>query len=375
MLMVSISRTEAAPTPTATARRRMSGASRSRWLGDSVFESRTPGIRREWGFMINAAATTAPQVGATPTSSTPTTRIAPSRQWSRSNRRLGTRTVMAAPRLAPPIARRATGGSAVAFPSRPGPPWTVPRPGRSAPGAALPQRGCLADALAQEVQLGAAHPTVAHDLDLLDARAVDHERPLHADAARDLADGDRAGDAAAAQAHDGALEHLDPLLAALDNAGGHLDRVARGELRQVAADLVGDDLVEHVHGGSRSCCRRRATAPGCRCGVRPGGPTAAKDSTGPGAQPSGGSRSGRRLRVRATEASCRHLRTASWRPLTSTSGTPTPRNSAGRVYCGYSSRPALNDSSTVEASSMAPGSRRATASTTTRAASSPPLST
>jgi hypothetical protein len=41
-------------------------------------------MRREWGRMITAAATTAPHVGATPTSSTPTTRSAPARQKLRS---------------------------------------------------------------------------------------------------------------------------------------------------------------------------------------------------------------------------------------------------------------------------------------------------
>ena len=67
--------TDAAPTPIATARRRISGASRSRWAIERVFESRTPGIRWQFGRMTTAAATTAPQVGATPTSSTPTTRV------------------------------------------------------------------------------------------------------------------------------------------------------------------------------------------------------------------------------------------------------------------------------------------------------------
>ena len=43
-------------------------------------------------------------------------------------------------------------------------------------------------------------------------------------------------------------------------------------------------------------------------------------------------------------------------------GTDIPRKTGGRVYCGYSSRPAANDSSTVEASSMAPGRSRMTAS-------------
>ena len=53
MLSRSISATDAAPTPTATARRRMIGASRSRWAADSVFESRTPGIRWQSGRMID----------------------------------------------------------------------------------------------------------------------------------------------------------------------------------------------------------------------------------------------------------------------------------------------------------------------------------
>ena len=115
--------------------------------------------------------------------------------------------------------------------------------------SALPQGRGLADPLAQEVQLGPANLAVADDLDLLDPRAVDLERPLDADAARDLADGDGAGDPAAAEAHDVALEDLDSLLAALDDARDDADGVARGEGREVGADLVGDDLVEHVHGG------------------------------------------------------------------------------------------------------------------------------
>ena len=89
-----MSATDAAPTPTAIARRRMIGASRSRWAADSVLESRTPGIRWQLGGMITAAATTAPLVGATPTSSTPTMRVAPSRHSGRSQRRVGTMTVI-----------------------------------------------------------------------------------------------------------------------------------------------------------------------------------------------------------------------------------------------------------------------------------------
>ena len=45
--------------------------------------------------MITAAATTAPDVGATPTSSTPAMRTAPSRHSGRSNLRVGTITAIA----------------------------------------------------------------------------------------------------------------------------------------------------------------------------------------------------------------------------------------------------------------------------------------
>ena len=70
----------------------------------------------------------------------------------------------------------------------------------------------------------------------------------------------------------------------------------------------------------------------------------------------------------------RQRATAPWSPDVRIAGTSMPRNDGGRVYCGYSSRPALNDSSAVDRSSMAPGSSRITASMTTSAGSSPPVS-
>ena len=51
----------------------------------------------------------------------------------------------------------------------------------------------------------------------------------------------------------------------------------------------------------------------------------------------------------------RQRATSPWCPERRTSGTPAPRNSGGRVYCGYSSSRSLNDSSSVESGSMAPG--------------------
>ena len=68
---------------------------------------------------------------------------------------------------------------------------------------------------------------------------------------------------------------------------------------------------------------------------------------------------------------------AGWLPLSKISGTAMPRNSRGRVYCGYSSRPAsLCDSSvTLCGSPSTPGTYRITVSITTIAGTSPPLQT
>ena len=72
----------------------------------------------------------------------------------------------------------------------------------------------------------------------------------------------------------------------------------------------------------------------------------------------------------------RQRATRAWSPERSSSGTAQPRNSAGRVYCGYSSRPSANDSCSPDAAfPITPGTSRATASTTTSAAASPPAST
>src|SRR5205085_6651448 len=79
--------------------------------------------------------------------------------------------------------------------------------------------------------------------------------------------------------------------------------------------------------------------------------------------------------LRARLCSARHSAIRAWSPERSTSGTRWPRNSAGRVYCGYSSPPSSSPeklSKAPDSSRMAPGRRRATASSTTIAGSSPP---
>src|SRR5487761_2346016 len=254
MLSRSISATEAAPTPTARARRRISGASASRCDGESVFESRTPQICRQWGRRITAAATTGPQVGATPTSSTPATRRTPAFQSRRSRRSVGTGGAIYGQRsraVAPPCGsirlRRA------------GPDQRGQRAVRAGPRsarAALAQRCGLADPASQEIELCAAGHAVADHLDLLDPGAVDLERPLDAHAGRDPPDGQRPRDPAARQAEDGPLEYLDALPSPLDNLGADLDGIAGREGRDVRSNLVLDDLVEYVHRVDPCCTGR-----------------------------------------------------------------------------------------------------------------------
>ena len=63
--------------------------------------------------------------------------------------------------------------------------------------AALGDAGALADAAAQVVELGPAHVAAGDDLEPLDLRRVQRERPLDADAERLLADGEGLARAAA----------------------------------------------------------------------------------------------------------------------------------------------------------------------------------
>src|SRR5262245_41209671 len=83
-------------------------------------------------------------------------------------------------------------------------------------------------------------------------------------------------------------------------------------------------------------------------------------------------------RLRNSLCSRRQRASAPWSPLRRTSRTVMPRNSRGRVYCGYSRRPgaSLCDSSTrLSSSPSTPGTYRTTVSMTTIAGTSPPLQT
>src|SRR5262245_55018883 len=97
----------------------------------------------------------------------------------------------------------------------------------SAGGPLLLDLCCLPAQIAQVVELGAADITHGDRLDRLHDRAVHRERALDADAEADLADGERLAQSVALAADHHALEDLDALAGALDDADVHLHRVAR----------------------------------------------------------------------------------------------------------------------------------------------------
>src|SRR5881396_133408 len=99
----------------------------------------------------------------------------------------------------------------------------------------------------QEVELGAAHATLADQLDLRDRRRMQRENALDADARRDLADGERRVDPGAAAADADALERLQSLLVALAYPHHHPDGVARIERRDVGLEPLALDRPQSVH--------------------------------------------------------------------------------------------------------------------------------
>src|ERR1035437_9968912 len=259
MLIRSIRSELTNATAQATAFARISRSNRRRSSGFSIFESRSPRGSQSGG-RITAAAATGPARQPRPTSSIPATWRKPRDHRIRSSAKSGSRRseCQRATSNRPPglPGAKTVGPRRVADGERAG--SSIRRLERLAAAmwllrlvlaldAALAQRGRLADALAQEVELGAAGLAVAHDFDLLDARAVHLEGALDADAAGDPPDGDRAGDAATAKPHDGAFEDLDALAVSFHDAGRHLNSVSRAEFRKVGPELVLDDLVEYVH--------------------------------------------------------------------------------------------------------------------------------
>ena len=95
--------------------------------------------------------------------------------------------------------------------------------------------GALAAAFAQVIQLGTAHVAAALDFDLGNQRAVGLERTFYAFAARNLAYGERAVDAAIALGNDHAFVSLYALAGPFHHVDAHDHRVAGGEIGDVFA--------------------------------------------------------------------------------------------------------------------------------------------
>src|SRR5206468_6704557 len=103
--------------------------------------------------------------------------------------------------------------------------------------------GAFADALAKVGQLGAAHGTLALDLDLVHARRMDGKDAFDTFAVADAADGESLVQAAAAFADHHAGENLNALLVAFHHFGVHAHGIAHRENYRVLAKLFRFDFV------------------------------------------------------------------------------------------------------------------------------------
>src|SRR5690606_16963828 len=90
--------------------------------------------------------------------------------------------------------------------------------------------GRLTPQVAQEIQLGAAPPAAADDLDAVHHRRVDGEHPLHPHTVRNPAHGEGLVEAAALPGDDHALEDLDALPVAFLDLHVDAHGVARPEI-------------------------------------------------------------------------------------------------------------------------------------------------
>src|SRR5690242_19021518 len=115
--------------------------------------------------------------------------------------------------------------------------------------------GCLAGEVAQVEEAAAADDAARNDLDLLEARGVQHENALHPDVEAHLADRERRAQAGAVALDDDAPEDLDAELVALDDLVVDGDGVANPEVRDILADSARLQRVNfgqrRGHGGAR----------------------------------------------------------------------------------------------------------------------------
>ena len=107
--------------------------------------------------------------------------------------------------------------------------------------------GGLAHAVAQIVQLGAAHAALADNLHGLHVGGVQGEHALHTYAVGNAAHGEGLADAAALAGDHGAFELLDTLPVAFTDVHVHADGVTDGELGDLSLERVLRDSFDCVH--------------------------------------------------------------------------------------------------------------------------------
>src|SRR5262249_40954356 len=151
---------------------------------------------------------------------------------------------------------------------------------RSSTLADLADARLLADALTQVVQLRAVDVTDGLDVDLVDLRRVERERPLDPDTRGLLANGERLADARPLALDHDPLEHLDPLPCALDHLEVDADGVSRLEDGDIRAQLaLLEALDDGAHGGGRKpTWNASGTARGPCSGLRSQGRSLASSS-------------------------------------------------------------------------------------------------
>src|SRR5262249_4976233 len=260
----------------------------------------------------------------------------------------------------------------------------------------------LAAPAAQIIELGAPHLAAADDLDRIDHRRIQRKHPLDALAVRNLPHSEVLVDAGAGPADTHAFIGLHAGALAFDDLDVDDERVARLEVRNLLAGrqfrhLFFFDFLEQVHGEfSIGCAGVARSDQGFPIRFRSGAKRVGAASTPLGRlchpptlrhQPpprnpprnrcrKAAHRSGRRSRVNRSASARRHPATLAWSPEIRISGIGRPSQTCGRVYCGYSSSPAVKLSSAAECGApMTPGKSRTQASSSAMAAISPPEST
>ena len=112
---------------------------------------------------------------------------------------------------------------------------------------ALLNLGALTHAVTQIIQLGAAHLTLADDLDLVHSGSVDGEHLLHTNAVGHAANSDGLLDAAVLLGDHGALKDLDTLAVAFLDVHVHTDGVAHIGHGGLSLLILGAESLHKIH--------------------------------------------------------------------------------------------------------------------------------